>query len=232
MAKSKDKAHAANNREQTKDKAAVDKTQSTQSQRAAKQETAQAADDGATTVQHESATEAAEAVGGAEASEASEAAGGAGADACADAIGAEPAALQEELKAERDRYLRLAAEYDNFRKRSAKERETRYGDARAETITRLLPVYDNLERALKMECSDEAFYKGIELTMTQLAETLENMGVTKIQAAGEPFDPNRHNAVMTVENPELGEKIVAEEYQKGFTLGERVIRFSTVVVAN
>ena len=142
------------------------------------------------------------------------------------------AGLQKELKAERDKYLRLAAEYDNFRKRSIKERETRYGDARADTITRLLPVYDNLERALKMECTDEAFYKGIELTMTQLAETLENMGVTKIQAVGEPFDPNRHNAVMTVENPDLGEKIVADEYQKGFALGERVIRFSTVVVAN
>ena len=146
---------------------------------------------------------------------------------------ADPAAtLQEALKAERDKYLRLAAEYDNFRKRSSKEREMTYSDARADAITRLLPVYDNLERALKMECADEAFYKGIELTMTQLAQTLENMGVKSIPAVGEPFDPNRHNAVMTVENPDLGEKIIAEEYQKGFTLGERVIRHSTVVVAN
>jgi len=142
------------------------------------------------------------------------------------------ATLQSELKAERDKYLRLAAEYDNFRKRSAKERETRYNETRADTITRLLPVYDNLERALKMECSDEAFYKGIELTMTQLTGTLENMGVSKIPAVGEPFDPNHHNAVMTVENPDLGEKIVAEEYQTGFMLGERVMRHSTVVVAN
>jgi len=140
--------------------------------------------------------------------------------------------LRSELAAERDRYLRLAAEYDNFRKRSAKERENTYSNARAETITRLLPVYDNLERALKMECADDAFYKGVEMTMTQLTEILEGMNVRRIQASGEPFDPNRHNAVMSVENPELGEKVVVEEFQKGFTIGERVIRHSTVVVAN
>lgn len=142
------------------------------------------------------------------------------------------AALQEELATERDRYLRLAAEYDNYRKRSAKERELMYSDARTDTITRLLPVYDNLERALKMECSDEPFYKGIEMTVTQLIEILESMGVKQIPAAGEPFDPNLHNAVLTIENPELGEKIIAEECQKGFMLGDRVIRHSTVVVAN
>jgi len=142
------------------------------------------------------------------------------------------AALQAEAKAERDKYLRLAAEYDNFRKRSAKEREMIYGDARIDTISRLLPVYDNLERAMKMECADEAFFKGIELTMAQLTEILENMDVTRIPAVGEKFDPNRHNAVMTIENPALGEKTVAEEFQKGFALGDRVIRFSTVVVAN
>ena len=140
--------------------------------------------------------------------------------------------LEQALAAEKDKYLRLAAEYDNFRKRSIKERETTYSDARADAITRLLPVYDNLERALKMDCEDEAFYKGIEMTMTGLTEILEGMNVKRIQAVGEPFDPNRHNAVMTIENPDLGEKIVAEEYQKGFVLGDRVIRFSTVVVAN
>ena len=136
------------------------------------------------------------------------------------------------LASERDRYLRLAAEYDNFRKRSAKERDKIYSDARADAITRLLPVYDNLERALKMECADEAFYKGVEMTMTQLTEILEGMDVERIPAVGEPFDPNRHNAVMTITDPGLGEKIVAEEFQKGFILGERVIRHSTVVVAN
>ena len=140
--------------------------------------------------------------------------------------------LEQALAAEKDRYLRLAAEYDNFRKRSVKEREMSYRDARADTITRLLPVYDNLERALKMECSDEAFYKGIEMTLTGLTGILEALDVSVIPAVGEQFDPNRHNAVMTVEKPELGEKIVAEEFQKGFAIGDRVIRFSTVVVAN
>ena len=140
--------------------------------------------------------------------------------------------MKNDLAAERDRYLRLAAEYDNFRKRSIKERESAYSNSRADTVTRLLPVYDNLERALKMECADEAFYKGVELTMTGFCEILEGMDVKPINAVGEPFDPNRHNAVMSIENPDLGEKIVAEEFQKGFMLGERVIRFSTVVVAN
>ena len=133
---------------------------------------------------------------------------------------------------ERDRYLRLAAEYDNYRKRSVKEREAVFTEARADTIAKLLPVYDNLERALTMECSDEAYYKGIEMTMTQLLEILEGMGVKPIPAVGQPFDPNQHNAVMTVENPDFGEKTVAEEFQKGFTIAKRVIRFSTVVVAN
>jgi len=140
--------------------------------------------------------------------------------------------FENALTAERDRYLRLAAEYDNFRKRSIKEREMTYSDARTDVIGRMLPVYDNLERALKMECADDAFYKGIEMTMTGLTEILENMGVKRIESVGAQFDPNRHNAVMSIENPELGEKIVAEEFQKGFMLGDRVIRFSTVVVAN
>ena len=139
---------------------------------------------------------------------------------------------QNDLATERDKYLRLAAEYDNFRKRSAKEREMIYSDARTDVITKLLPVYDNLERALKMECADESFYKGVEMIMTQLTETLNDMGVQIISAIGEPFDPNRHNAVMSIADPDLGEGIVAEEYQKGFILGDRVIRFSTVVVAN
>ena len=141
-------------------------------------------------------------------------------------------ASQNDLAAERDKYLRLAAEYDNFRKRSAKEREMTYSNARIDVITKLLPVYDNLERALKMECADESFYKGVEMIMTGLLETLSDMGVQLIPAIGEPFDPNRHNAVMSIEDPNLGENIIAEEYQKGFILGDRVIRFSTVVVAN
>ena len=137
---------------------------------------------------------------------------------------------QNELAAERNNYLRLAAEYDNFRKRSAREREKTYSDARIDVISKLLPVYDNLERALKMECSDESFYKGVEMIMTQLTDTLGSLGVKEIPAVGQPFDPNLHNAVMSIEKPELGENMIAEEIQKGFTLGDRVIRFSTVVV--
>ena len=141
-------------------------------------------------------------------------------------------AIQDELAAERDKYLRLAAEYDNYRKRSVKERETIYNDARADAISKMLPVYDNIDRALKMECADEAFYKGVEMIMTQMTDILDALGVEPIPAVGEPFDPNRHNAVQAIEDPALGEKIVAEEYQKGFMIGDRVIRFSTVVVAN
>jgi len=139
---------------------------------------------------------------------------------------------QNELSAEKDKYLRLAAEYDNFRKRSAKEREMIYSSARTDVISKLLPVYDNLERALKTECTDDSFYKGIEMIMTQLTETLNDIGVTIIPAVGETFDPNLHNAVMSIVDPNLGENVIAEEYQKGFILGDRVIRFSTVVVAN
>ena len=140
--------------------------------------------------------------------------------------------LQNDLAGERDKYLRLAAEYDNFRKRSAKERDMIYSDARTDAIGKLLPVYDNLERALKMDCTDESYYKGVEMIMTQLTEVLNSMGVKEIPAVGELFDPKLHNAVMSISNPELGKNIIAEEYQKGFVLGERVIRFSTVVVNN
>ena len=140
--------------------------------------------------------------------------------------------VEEKLSVEKDKYLRLAAEYDNFRKRSAKEREMIYTDARSDVIGKLLPVYDNLERALKMECSDDSFYKGVEMIMTQLTEVLSDIGVKEIPAVGEPFDPNLHNAVMSISDPNLGENIIAEEYQKGFILGDRVIRFSTVVVNN
>lgn len=140
--------------------------------------------------------------------------------------------LAEELAAEKDKYLRLLAEYDNFRKRSQKEREALYNDVRSDTILKLLPVFDNLERALKQETKDEAFYKGVEMTMTQLLEIFEKMGVKEIPALGEQFDPEKHNAVMHIEDENFGENIIAEEFQKGFMLGEKVIRFSMVKVAN
>ena len=136
------------------------------------------------------------------------------------------------LAAEKDRYLRLAAEYDNYRKRSQKEREGLYAEVRADTITKLLPVFDNLDRALLLKSTDEAFYKGVEMTMNQLLDIFSKLGVTIIPALGEPFDPLRHNAVMHVEDESVGEGIIVEEFQKGFMLGDKVIRFSMVKVAN
>jgi len=136
------------------------------------------------------------------------------------------------LGAEKDKYLRLAAEYDNYRKRSQKERETVYADAKADTVLQLLPVYDNLERALKAECSDGAFYKGVEMIMDQLMGIFAKLGVEVIQTEGQTFDPALHNAVIHVEDESLGENVVAEEFQKGFTLNGKVIRFAMVKVAN
>ncbi len=144
----------------------------------------------------------------------------------------ETAALKAELAAEKDKYLRIAAEYDNFRKRSQKEREALYADAKADAVSKLLPVYDNLARALSLGCSDEAFFKGIEMTMNQLEEIFTKLGVAAIEAVGQPFDPAKHNAVMHVDDESLGENIVAEELQKGFMLGDKVIRFAMVKVAN
>ena len=141
-------------------------------------------------------------------------------------------ALQAELAAEKDRYLRLAAEYDNYRKRCARERDGLYADVRADTVSKLLPVYDNLERALKQNTEDAAFYKGVEMTMTQLKEIFAGLGIEEIPAVGEAFDPAVHNAVMHVEDENAGESVVVEEFQKGFKLGEKIIRFSMVKVAN
>ena len=138
----------------------------------------------------------------------------------------------ELIAAEHDKYLRLAAEYDNYRKRSQKEREAIFRDVKADTITKLLPVYDNLERALKAETSDEAYKKGVELTMTQLCDIFDGLGVKAIDAVGQKFDANLHNAVMHVEDEACGEGEIVEEFQKGFVLGDKVIRFSMVKVAN
>ena len=131
-----------------------------------------------------------------------------------------------------DKFLRLCAEYDNFRKRTQKEKESIYADATAKAVSALLPVYDNLERALKQETADEAYKKGVEMTMAGLRKAFESLGVTEIDAAGQSFDPNIHNAVMHVEDEALGESTVAEVFQAGFMLGEKVIRFAMVKVAN
>ena len=136
------------------------------------------------------------------------------------------------LKAEKDKYLRLYAEYDNFRKRSQKERDALFSSVKSEVILQILPVYDNLERALAITTTDEDFYKGIEMTMNQLKEIFEKLGVKPIDAVGKKFDANFHNAVMHIEDDKYGENEIVEEFQKGFTLGDKVIRFSMVKVAN
>ena len=132
-----------------------------------------------------------------------------------------------------DRYLRMAAEYDNFRKRSQREREQAYTDAVSRAVTALLPTYDNLERAIKAETADAEYKKGVEMTMTQLTESLKGLNVTVIEAsAGTTFDPNFHNAVMHVEDESLGENVIAEVFQQGFHIGDKVIRHAMVKVAN
>ena len=139
---------------------------------------------------------------------------------------------EAELAAEKDKYLRLAAEYDNYRRRSQKEREALYADVKSDTVTALLPVYDNLSRALALGSTDEAFLKGIQMTMNQLEEIFTKLGVAAIPAVGETFDPEKHNAVRHIDDENVGENIIVEEFQKGFTLGDKVIRFAMVVVAN
>ena len=131
-----------------------------------------------------------------------------------------------------DKYLRLAAEYDNYRRRTAKEKDSIWNDAKADAAVAFLPVYDNLERALKQETADEAFKKGVEMTMTQLKTVLEKLGITEIPALGQTFDPNLHNAVMHVEDENFGENTVCDVFQAGFQLGDKVIRFAMVKVAN
>ena len=138
----------------------------------------------------------------------------------------------EEALIPKEQFLRLAAEYDNYRKRTAKEKESLWTDAKADTVQAFLPVYDNLERALKQETADEAYKKGVEMTMNQLKEVFARLGITEIEAEGKPFDPNLHNAVMHIEDENLGENTVAQVFQAGFMLGDKVIRFAMVQVAN
>ena len=139
---------------------------------------------------------------------------------------------EEKYNEEHDSYLRLAADYDNFRKRNAKEKETLYAAGKAEAVEKLLPVYDNLERALNQATNDEAYKKGVEMTMTQLVGILNGLGVEIFGQAGDAFDPNIHNAVMHTEDENLGENVISQVFQKGFKLGEKIVRFAMVQVAN
>ena len=140
--------------------------------------------------------------------------------------------FEEKYNAEHDAYLRLAAEFDNFRKRTIKEKEASYGNGKADAVAKLLPVYDNLERALNQPTEDAAYKKGVEMTMTELVKILTGLGVEIFGNVGEGFDPNLHNAVMHVENEELAENTIAAVFQKGFKIGDKVVRFAMVQVAN
>lgn len=140
--------------------------------------------------------------------------------------------IEADLAAEKDKYLRLLAEYDNFRRRSARERENIYADVRCETLKKFLPVYDSLSRALAQTPDDDPARKGIEGIMNQYHTALNQLGVSEIEAVGKPFDANRHNAVMHIEDDAYGEGVVVEEFEKGFCIGDRVLRYSVVKVAN
>lgn len=142
-------------------------------------------------------------------------------------------ALAGQLSSLHDQHLRLAAEYDNYRKRTTREKETIYQDAKLDTIAKFLEVYDNLERAASQTGDEDNVHKqGMVMIFNQLRNVLEKMGVTIDDPQGQPFDPARHNAVMHVDDENLGENVVAQVFQKGFLLGDRVIRFATVQVAN
>ena len=140
--------------------------------------------------------------------------------------------FEEKYNAEHDSYLRLAADYDNFRKRTIKEKEQSYGNGKADAVEKMLPVYDNLERALAQQTTDEAYKKGVEMTMTQLVSIFAGMGVEIYGNIGDPFDPNLHNAVMHTEQEGVEENTITQVFQKGFKMGEKIVRFAMVQVAN
>ena len=140
--------------------------------------------------------------------------------------------MEEKYNAEHDSFLRLAADYDNFRKRTVKEKEASYGNGKADTIAKILPIYDNLERAMNQACTDEAYKKGVEMAMNELLKIFSTLGVEIFGQVGEAFNPEFHNAVMHTEDESLGENVISQVFLKGFKLGDKVVRFAMVQVAN
>ena len=139
----------------------------------------------------------------------------------------------KQLESVKDQFVRLTAEYDNYRKRTTKEKDNIYQDAKADTIKEFLAVYDNLERAMATEGGEDSPHKkGLEMIFHQYQEILKKLGVTEIEAKGQPFDPEKHNAVMHIDDESLGENVVAQVFQAGFMLGDKVIRHAIVQVAN
>lgn len=131
-----------------------------------------------------------------------------------------------------DRYKRILAEFENFKKRSSKEREGLYNSILSDVVEVILPVVDNLENAVKAETEDTDYKQGVELVLKQFKDVLESKGVEEIKTVGETFDPQLHEAVSSIQDENLGEKEIAQEYRKGYKIGSRVIRHSMVVVAN
>ena len=140
--------------------------------------------------------------------------------------------FEEKYNAEHDAHLRLAAEYDNFRKRTIKEKEASYGNGKADAVAKMLPVYDNLERALNQPTEDAAYKKGVELTMNELVKIFTGLGVEIFGNTGDEFDPNLHNAVMHIDDESMEENTISQVFQKGFKIGDKVVRFAMVQVAN
>ena len=140
--------------------------------------------------------------------------------------------FEEKYNAEHDAHLRLAAEYDNFRKRTIKEKEASYSLGRADAVAKMLPVYDNLERALNQPTEDTAYKKGVEMTMAELVKIFTSLGVEIFGEKGDQFDPNLHNAVMHIDDETMEENTIAMVFQKGFKVGDKVVRFAMVQVAN
>ena len=139
---------------------------------------------------------------------------------------------EEKYNAEHDAHLRLAADYDNFRKRTVKEKEASYGNGKADAVAKMLPIYDTLERALNQPTEDAAYRKGVEMTMNELVKIFTSLGVEIFGNVGDAFDPNLHNAVMHIESEEAGENTLSQVFQKGFKIGDKVVRFAMVQVAN
>ena len=139
---------------------------------------------------------------------------------------------EEKYNAERDAHLRIAAEFDNFRKRTIKEKEASYGNGKADAVAKMLPVYDNLERALNQSTEDAAYKKGVEMTMNELVKIFTGLGVEIFGEKGDAFDPNLHNAVMHIDDETMEENTIAMVFQKGFKIGDKVVRFAMVQVAN
>ncbi|MBR4199735.1 MAG: nucleotide exchange factor GrpE [Oscillospiraceae bacterium] len=141
-------------------------------------------------------------------------------------------AFEKAMQEANDKYMRLFAEFDNFRKRTAKEKAETYQDAVAKTVLELLPAVDSFERAMEAPCTDDAYRSGMEKIYQQMTAILSKLGVEEIPALNEPFDPKVHNAIRQIEDENFGESTVCEVYQKGYRLGDRIVRCAMVSVAN